>query len=77
MTRPGRLVCATCGKEEGPFAGRVVCDCGKSTVRWCARGGGIERTGPFPTQAKAAASLRLVAGGFPDDAFVWPEESTP
>lgn len=49
-------------------------------VTWWARGAGIDRAGPYATQAEAAKSLRLVPGKgskratYPPDAFVWPEE---
>lgn len=46
-----------------------------SKIEWFARGGGIARCGPFESQAEAAASMRLVDGGFPSDVFVWPEET--
>lgn len=50
-------------------------------IQWYARGGGIAQAGPFPTQAAAAAAMRLAPEArarsgqlFPDDVFVWPEE---
>lgn len=63
------------------------------TVRaivWFAKGGGIAKCGPFPTQIAATNALRLVKRGenyvrsygikednsiFPADVFVWPEEA--
>lgn len=46
-------------------------------VVWFARGGGVKRMGPFATQAQAARALVLTNDrGFPDDAFIWPEEVT-
>ena len=55
-------------------------------VVWYAKGGGVACTGPFETQAAAAAALRITPRPtpkartvvrdlhiFPPDAFVWPE----
>lgn len=49
----------------------------KPRIEWFARGGGIAQCGPFPTQVRAVEAMRLVAGGFPGDVFVWPEEVKP
>lgn len=42
-------------------------------VQWFARGGGIERMGPYDTQVEAAAVLVTTDGTMVDGAFVWPE----
>lgn len=42
-------------------------------VSWFARGAGIARSGPYKSQVAATEALRLEGGGFPSDAFVWPE----
>jgi hypothetical protein len=47
-------------------------------LEWFARGGGIARCGPFDSQVKAVAAMRLVRRKptdpeFPPDVFVWPE----
>lgn len=52
----------------------------KKKILWFAKGGGIVKMGPFPTQIGATNALRLVPvkGSnkiFPDDAFVWCEEA--
>jgi len=46
---------------------------------WFARGGHMQRMGPFVTQQDAFDSLRLAAdpSTFPDDAFVWSEWCKP
>lgn len=42
-------------------------------VHWFARGGGIKRMGPFPSQLQAWEALRKVDGEPVEDAQVWPE----
>jgi len=45
-------------------------------IVWFARGGGIARCGPYPTQVAAVDAMRLAdktRGEFPPDVFVWPE----
>jgi hypothetical protein len=45
-------------------------------IKWFARGGGIAKCGPFDTQLEATNAMRLVEDkGFPQDVFVWPEET--
>jgi len=49
-------------------------------VVWFARGGGIERCGPFKSHVEAVKAMRLVARAgdtaprYPNDMSVWPEE---
>lgn len=45
----------------------------QTALCWFARGGGISRSGPFDSQTEATNAIRLNDGGFPANAFVWPE----
>ena len=49
----------------------------KPKIVWFARGGGIVKMGPFKSQVEATNALRLAKDRdrFPEDAFVWPEET--
>lgn len=44
-------------------------------IVWYARGGGIEKCGPFKTQIEAVNAMRMAGrpDEYPADAFVWPE----
>ncbi len=59
----------------------------QKTIVWYAKGGGIAKIGPYPTQVAATNAIRLeppritreshilhAVAVFPVDAFVWPEE---
>lgn len=55
----------------------------RTRIAWFARGGGIVKKGPYPSQLEASNALRRKppepggfawADAFPSDAFVWPEE---
>lgn len=47
----------------------------KMRLQWFARGGDIEKQGPYPDPVEAANSLRLASNPqrFPPNAFIWPE----
>lgn len=52
----------------------------RAKIQWFARGGGILRSGPYPSQVAAVAAMRTVESTpdlprYPDDLFVWPEET--
>jgi MarR-like DNA-binding transcriptional regulator SgrR of sgrS sRNA len=56
----------------------------KKKIIWFARGGQITRCGPFETQIEATNAMRLpkfhrhhLCDEFPDNVFVWPEETNP
>ena len=47
------------------------------SIQWFARGGGIAKCGPYPSQLRAVDAMRLAGDKrdvFPPDIFVWPEE---
>jgi hypothetical protein len=45
-------------------------------VKWFARGGGIQKMGPYDSQVDAVQAL-MTTKGFPvEGAFVWPEKVT-
>jgi len=41
--------------------------------RWFAKGGGIARSGPYPTDVRAAEVFTLHNGNKPVDFAIWPE----
>lgn len=48
---------------------------GRSSLQWYARGGGIARTGPYPSAERAARAI-MGRDGLPvDGAFVWAERT--
>ena len=45
----------------------------KTVKRWFARGGGIEKCGPFKSQLEAVKAMMTTKGLPAEDCFVWPE----
>ena len=46
-------------------------------IVWFARGAGIKKAGPYPTQVEAVAAMRGTSGDPVAGCFVWPESVAP
>jgi esterase/lipase len=61
-------------KETAKAIERALHPTNDKPLKWYARSGNMARVGPFKSQVEAAKHIRLLNGGFDNNAFMWPEE---